>query len=269
MESIPAASALPSGRRLAVIGDVHGNASALESILSRISKEPYDYHYVFVGDIAHKGADSVGTYRTVLDMIDEGTASMVASNHGEADLRRIGAALSRYHNIAEAAEALYMQASALPKHATLHHVAKLAGDLAGVKDGDELAERIVAAQRAAPLQLLADDLLVVHGGVTPSTFGSGSRRAKQICLYGLPTGVDSSGKPQGRDSWVDIWCQARDEDPSLPAVAYGHITYPEPRVTRSTFGLDTGCGDASEDARLSALLWHGSAEEYEIVSVKA
>jgi hypothetical protein len=255
---------------VAVIGDVHGHVRALEQLLERIETVLPSAHLAFVGDVSHKGPDSLAAYRLVLDLIDSGRATMVASNHGAADAIRLGAALRRYRNVADAAGALYEQAHGLASHATLWHVARMAGDLAGAADGDELAERIVCHQLAAPLQArFGTDLVVVHGGLTPETFGKDNRRARQVCLYGTPTGVDERGKGVGRDSWVPRWGAARAADPSLPVVAYGHITYREPYVTGATIGVDTGCGSHDPSARLTAALWCGAAERTEFVSVPA
>lgn len=255
---------------VAVIGDVHGHVEALENLLGVLEREAPDAHLAFVGDVSHKGPESVATYRMVLELLDSGRASLVASNHGVADGRHLGQAVSRTGSIVDAAVLLYDKASKLPAHATMWHVAKLAGDLAGVADGDELAERIIESQRSAPLQArFGEGLVVVHGGLTSDTFGSQTRRAQQTCLYGTPTGMDERGRPLGRDSWVESWCRSRDADASLPAVAYGHISYLEPRVTAATIGVDTGCGSSRPDARLTAALWTGTVDSVEFVSVPA
>lgn len=257
----PASPASP----IAVIGDVHGRTDALERLLSDLSASHPNARLAFVGDIGHKGPDSVGAYRRVLDLVDAGDAGIVASNHGVADARHLGRMLDRGHNVVEAAVMLYRQAQPLPHHATLWHVARLAGDLAGVGDGDELAERIVASQRSAPLQLSMDAgaAMVVHGGLTLDTFGASGRRAQQVCLYGTPTGRDEHGLPVGRDSWVAAWCEAREQDGRLPFVFYGHISYPEPRLTAHSCGIDTGCGTVPK-AKLSAAVWSGRSEPLQL-----
>lgn len=268
--SITKTRELTSQTRIAVIGDVHGHADALERLLAELSVYAPDAHLAFVGDVSHKGPDSVAVYRRVLDMVDRGAATMVASNHGFADGLRLGQALRRYGNIVDAAVGLYDRAAELPPHATMWHVARLAGDLAGERDGDVLAERIVAAQTAAPLQAkFGSSLVVVHGGLTPETYGSTGRKARQVCLYGTPTGLDDRGRPVARDSWVPLWQQARRKNPSLPVVAYGHISYDEPSVTDSTIGVDTGCGSTRPEAKLSAALWVDASSPVEFVSVSA
>jgi hypothetical protein len=255
---------------IAVIGDVHGHKDALERLLCDLHRQHPGVRLAFVGDIGHKGPDSVGAYRRVLDLVDAGEAALVASNHGAADARHLGRMLDRGYNVVETAVMLYRQAEPLPHHATLWHVARLAGSLAGTADGEELAERIVASQRSAPLQLSLDggEAMVVHGGITVETFGAAGRRAQQVCLYGTPTGRDGEGLPVDRDSWVADWCAARDQDRRLPFVFYGHITYPEPRLTDHTCGVDTGCGSRAE-ATLSAAVWSGSSEPLQLLQVDA
>jgi hypothetical protein len=268
--ALVAAPASPTSP-IAVIGDVHGQLGALERLLADIERTHPDARLAFVGDLGHKGPDSVGTYRRVLDLIDAGVAAVVASNHGVADAQHLGRLLDRGYNVADAATVLYRQADPLAPHATLRHVARMAGDLAGVADGDELAERIVVSQRSAPLQLHLDagTAVVVHGGVTPETFGSVSRRARQVCLYGAATGRDDQGRPIGRDSWVPSWCGAREQDRQLPFVFYGHITYPQPRLTAHTCGVDTGCGSSDPAAALTAAIWSGVDEPVQFLRTDA
>ncbi|KAI1343188.1 Metallo-dependent phosphatase-like protein [Xylariaceae sp. FL0016] len=73
----------PSGR-LIVIGDVHGQLSALEDLLARVSfSADRGDHVVFVGDMINKGPDSVG----VLDLAISIGASAVRGNHEDKVLR--------------------------------------------------------------------------------------------------------------------------------------------------------------------------------------
>jgi hypothetical protein len=256
---------------IAVIGDVHGHLDALERLLGDIARQHPNARLAFVGDLGHKGPDSVGTYRRILDLVDAGDAAVVASNHGAADARHLGRLLDRGYNVVEAALTLYRQAEPLASHATLRQVAQLAGALAGAADGDELAERIVALQRNVPLQLTLDDgaAVVVHGGLTPDTFGASGRRAQQVCLYGTGSGRDETGRAIGRDSWVAGWCEAREQERQLPFVFYGHITYPRPLLTDHTCGIDTGCGPDDPKATLSAAVWSGAQQPIRLLGVSA
>lgn len=256
---------------IVVIGDVHGHIVALEQLLGDIARTYPTARLAFVGDIGHKGPDSVAAYRRVLDLVDAGDAAVVASNHGVADARHLGGLLQRGFNIVDTAVTLYQQAEPMASHATLRHVARLAGDLAGASDGDELAARIVSSQASAPLQLHLDQeaAVVVHGGLTRDTYRTSSRRAHQVCLYGTSTGRDETGLPIGRDSWVEAWQQARVDDPSLPFVFYGHIAYLQPRLTTDTCGVDTGCGSGSPDATLSAAVWSGADSDIKFVRTRA
>lgn len=247
-----------------VVGDVHGDPWALGRLLAQLEREAPEAHLVFVGDLSHKGPDSVAVYRTAIDLVADGRATVVASNHGDADMRHLGRTMARHGDVVEAACALYRAAEKLPSHATMWHVARLAGDLAGVQGGDALAGRIVALQADAPVQFEHDGMVVVHGGLTVETFRASGRKARQVCLYGTPTGVGADGRPVERDSWVDSWCQARDADPDLPVVIYGHITYPAPKVTGSTVGIDTGCGSSGP---LTAAVWNGSVDTMRLVQV--
>jgi hypothetical protein len=71
---------------LDVVGDVHGEISALESLLERLGYDAEGRHpagrtLVFVGDLCDRGPDSVGVFRRVRELVAAGFAQCVAGNH--------------------------------------------------------------------------------------------------------------------------------------------------------------------------------------------
>lgn len=70
---------------LDIIGDVHGDLDALQSLLSglgyRDGRHPAGRRLVFVGDLTDRGRDSRGVLRLVMDLVREGKAQCIAGNH--------------------------------------------------------------------------------------------------------------------------------------------------------------------------------------------
>lgn len=69
-----------------VVGDVHGELAALETLLDRLGYDAHGRHadgrrLVLVGDLFDRGPDSVGTFRKVRELVATGRAQCVAGNH--------------------------------------------------------------------------------------------------------------------------------------------------------------------------------------------
>lgn len=80
-----AAVELPDGP-LDLIGDVHGELGALETLLGRLGydaagKHPQGRALVFLGDLVDRGPDSPGVVRRVAEMVSNGRAVCVLGNH--------------------------------------------------------------------------------------------------------------------------------------------------------------------------------------------
>jgi hypothetical protein len=76
---------LPAGP-LDVIGDVHGELSALQDLLLHLGYDsqglhPDGRHMVFVGDLVDRGPDSLGVVRLVSELVSAGAASCIVGNH--------------------------------------------------------------------------------------------------------------------------------------------------------------------------------------------
>lgn len=249
---------------IAVVGDVHGSRVQLEKVLAQLDEQCPEAMRVFVGDLPDRGADSPGCYRIVADLVDEGRALMVSSNHGEALVRKAGRLLDRGHDAPAIAEALTEQAARAraagrPQPAT-RMTARTVAQFAALPDGTAQLRRAVRLEMGAPHQLLLDGgrLLVVHGGVLPALVGVDSPEAVSIARYGTPTGRDErTGLPLGRDSWTIPWGEARARDPRLPLVVYGHVSYARPFVSEHTVGIDTGAGKVAHAPVTAAIYRDG------------
>lgn len=75
---------IPSGGRVAVVGDVHSCAAALADAVHQMDRP--NTHWVFAGDLFDRGPDPVGVMSIVERLISEGRGTVVTGNH-EANLR--------------------------------------------------------------------------------------------------------------------------------------------------------------------------------------
>jgi predicted phosphodiesterase len=66
--------------RLAILGDVHANATALQAALQAVDEKGYD-HLVFLGDLLTYGADVSATLEVVGERLARGNAVLLRGNH--------------------------------------------------------------------------------------------------------------------------------------------------------------------------------------------
>ena len=219
-----------------MIGDVHGCASELETLLSTLGYAPNDkgiYAHpqgrraFFVGDLVDRGPRVVDAVTLVRRMVEAGTALAVPGNHDDKFLRWLrGKKVTLTHGLAESAA----QVDALPP-----------------------GERAAFVEAAVPFldslvsHYVLDDgrLVVAHAGLIEPLQGRASGRVREFCLYGDATGeTDDEGLPVRRDWAADYRGRA--------SVVYGHTPQAEAVWVNNTLNIDTGCvfGGA-----LTALRW--------------
>jgi len=71
---------------LDIIGDIHGELGALQSLLKKLDyddrgRHPEGRRLVFVGDLIDRGPDSPGVLRTIMRMVEAGNAQCILGNH--------------------------------------------------------------------------------------------------------------------------------------------------------------------------------------------
>jgi diadenosine tetraphosphatase ApaH/serine/threonine PP2A family protein phosphatase len=220
-----------------VVGDVHGCASELDTLLTTLGWDglthPEGRVAVFVGDLVDRGPDTPGVLRRVMEMTEAGTALSVAGNH-EAKLARAlrGAPVRVSHGLKESLD-------------------QLAEEPASFRDD------VVAYLATLPHQLVLDDgrLVVAHAGLRKDLHGVDTPRARSFALYGDTTGqYDTDGLPVRLP-----WQKAYDGE---AVVVYGHTPVTEAEWVNNTMCLDTG---VVFGGKLSALRY----PEREVVSVPA
>ncbi|MBV8094374.1 MAG: metallophosphoesterase [Acetobacteraceae bacterium] len=209
---------IPAGRKLRVVGDVHGDANAFAFAAAT------DRFIVQLGDLTDYGPDSPGALQIMFRVIDEGRGLFLLGNHD------------------------YKLARALQGQ-PVHIGPALAATIGQLNKA--LRERTVTEIARAPSWLIHKRLVFVHGGfhtamlTEPSPLGL--RRPEgpiARALFGEPTGrMQADGFPERSLRWVD-------RIPAGLTVYCGHDQRSmdgRPYVRRGAAGgraifLDTGAG---------------------------
>lgn len=230
-----------------IVGDVHGCASELRSLLTRLgwdiavdeagvavgASHPQGRQAVFVGDLVDRGPDTVGVLRLAMGMVGSGDALCVSGNHEAKLLRALrGSKVTVSHGLAESLAQLEQKP-------------------------DDFRARTMSFLDGLISHYVLDEgnLVVAHAGLKEAYHGRSSGRVRAFALYGDTTGeTDEYGLPV-RHPWAQ-------EYRGKAMVVYGHTPVPEAEWVNNTICLDTGVvfGGA-----LTALRY----PEREIVSVPA
>jgi hypothetical protein len=133
---------------LDVVGDVHGEHAALETLMERLGYErdgrhPQGRRLVFVGDLCDRGPDSVAVVRRVQGLVDDGFAQCIAGNH-ELNILRCERKHGNHWFYGDTTDARH------PEY----------GVTVAASDADR--NRIAAFFRSLPLVLERPDLRIVH-----------------------------------------------------------------------------------------------------------
>ncbi|GGJ23008.1 polynucleotide kinase-phosphatase [Streptomyces brasiliensis] len=220
-----------------IIGDIHGCASELESLLVKLGYtdgvHPEGRTAVFVGDLVDRGPDSPGVLRRVMGMVEAGSALCVPGNHENKYGRFLkGRKVQHTHGLAETIE-------------------QMEGE------SDEFKQRVREFIDGLVSHYVLDGgkLVVCHAGLPEKYHGRTSGRVRSHALYGDTTGeTDEFGLPV-RYPWAEDYR-------GRAAVVYGHTPVPEATWLNNTICLDTG---AVFGGKLTALRW----PERELVDVAA
>ncbi len=194
-----------------IIGDIHGCASELRSLLTTLGWEIQDdgdiavsashadgRRAVFVGDLVDRGPDTPGVLRLVMGMVEAGTALCVSGNH-EAKLVRAlrGSKVTVSHGLAESLTQME-------------------------SESDEFRKKVLDFMDGLISHYVLDDgkLVVAHAGLKESYHGRSSGRVRAFALYGDTSGeTDEYGLPV-RYPWAQ-------EYRGKAMVVYGHTPVPK------------------------------------------
>jgi len=223
-----------------VVGDVHGCLDELTALLAALGYEkdgvfrhPQGRKVVFLGDLVDRGPATPGVLKTVMAMVEAGTALCVPGNHDIKLMRALrGRKVSLTHGLAES-------------------MAQLGAE------SEEFRQGVASFVDDLVSHYVLDDgrLVVAHAGMKQAMQGRGSGAVREFALYGETTGeTDEYGLPVRYNWAADYRGRAM--------VVYGHTPVPEPEWLNDTICVDTGCVFGG---RLTALRY----PERELVSVPA
>lgn len=225
-----------------IIGDVHGCADELESLLEILGyardalgtwRHVEGRKAVFVGDLVDRGPRVPDVLRIVMSMVEAQTAIAVPGNHDLKLVRKLrGKDVQITHGLAESLTQLELEPA-------------------------EFRDRVAEFLDGLVSHFVLDNgrLVVAHAGLKQEMQGRGSGKVRDFALYGETTGeTDDFGLPI-RYNWA-----AEYRGPSH--VVYGHTPVPDPEWLNRTINLDTGC---VYGGKLTALRW----PEKELISVPA
>jgi protein phosphatase len=228
-----------------IVGDVHGCADELQSLLDALGYRvewsgrdvtvtpPPGRTLVFVGDLVDRGPRTPDVLRIAMAMTEQGHALCVEGNHDNKFLRMLNGA-----------------------NVTMGHGLQASADQMAVED-PAFHARVRNYLGGLPYWLWLDGgrLLIAHAGMREDMIGQTDGKARSFALYGEKTGeTDGYGIPERRN-WA---MEYRGET----AVVYGHVAAPDVQAVNNTWCLDTGCCFGGS---LTALRW----PERELVSVPA
>lgn len=203
-----------------ILGDVHGCLAELKALLAQFGyveqqgkwSHPEGRRLVFVGDLVHKGPDTVGVLRLSMALAEQEMAFFVLGNHDARLARKL------------AGEEVEM-------------IAGMAGALEELeKEPGAFRAQVQAFLEGLPhhLELDGGKLVVAHAGLRADMVGRTGPQVEAFSLYAHTLGeVDELGWPVSFD-----WAEEHKE----PAIlVHGHVPVPKAAWQGQTLNLDTGC----------------------------
>ena len=232
-----------------IIGDVHGCADELETLLGKLGYvvswykdevgrachvvPPDGRRAVFLGDLVDRGPRTPDVLHIVTSMVRKGDALCVLGNHDAKFLRWLnGRNVQLTHGLDRTAEQMQSE---------------------GVEFRNSVKQFVDGL--ISHLWLDGGRLVVAHAGIREDMIGRSSGAVREFCLYGETTGeTDEYGLPV-RHNWAAHY-------QGKTTVVYGHTPVISAEWLNNTICLDTGCVFGG---KLTALRW----PEKELVEVPA
>lgn len=199
-------------RGFVAIGDVHGRADLLDTLLARLPPESADMPLIFLGDYIDRGPDSAGVLRRLMALDDRDDVTCLMGNHE--------AMMLEFLTTPEASGPLWIRNGG---DATLRSF----GIDPASAPWPELAEALRQSAGGTLLSWLSARPLIWKSGNVVASHAGGDplapiepRRGHGL-LWGHP---DFLAKPRNDGLWM----------------VHGHYIVDEPRIAQGRISIDTG-----------------------------
>jgi len=230
--------ALPEGRRVYAVGDVHGCLGLLDSLLGAIEADdaassPAETTIVLLGDLVDRGPDSAGVIARARELKQRRDTRILGGNHEEMFLRSLHDLEMFRHFIRHGGR----------ETALSYGIEKRAFLEATLEEAQELMRQAVPQEDVDFLESFEDmvtigDYLFVHAGIDPR--------------------VPLAEQKKHDLRWIREPFLSHTERHEL-VVVHGHTIRDEPEDCGNRIGIDTG---AYSSGRLTALRLEGTSRRY-------
>lgn len=232
------AHALPDGKRVYAVGDIHGRLDLFEALVAAIDADdaaavPADTTVILLGDLVDRGPDSAGVIALAREWQRRREVRILGGNHEEMFLRSFRDLEMFRHFL---------------RHGGRETVLSYGVDRArfaqtSLEEAQDLMRETVPAEDIAFLESFEDmvrigDYLFVHAGIDPR---APIEEQKRHDLRWIREPFLSHPEPYGL------------------VVVHGHTICDDPEDRGNRIGIDTG---AYMSGRLTALVLEGTARRY-------
>jgi len=236
-EAAPTA-AIPEGRRVYAVGDVHGRLDLFDALLGAIEADdaasaPAETTIVLLGDLVDRGEDSAGVIARARELVQRGHTRILGGNHEEMFLRSLHDLEMFRHFIRHGGR----------ETALSYGIDRRAFLEATMEEAQDLMRQAVPQEDVDFLESFEDmitigEYLFVHAGIDPR----------------VPLAEQKT-----RDlRWIREPFLSHSQPHDL-VVVHGHTICDEPEDCGNRIGIDTG---AYMSGRLTALRLEGTSRRY-------
>ncbi|KAF2465708.1 Metallo-dependent phosphatase [Lindgomyces ingoldianus] len=227
------------GKRLIVVGDVHGCKEELDALLKKVEFKEESDHLILTGDMIAKGPDSPG----VISLAQKLGASAVRGNHEDRTLLSIAEMRAHHAPLPGPEEPTDRSSDFLDEESFSHGdypIRKLAKQFS--REQIDWLKQCPVILKVGPVEG-SGELVVVHAGLVPGV--PLERQDPFQCMNMRTIDLKTRLPSENRDGtpWEKFW---NHQQAKLPAhermtVIYGHDRKRGKNIMKYSKGLDSGC----------------------------
>lgn len=233
-------AAVPEGRRIYAIGDIHGRNDLLQQLIEKIidddaKRGDINSEIIFLGDLVDRGPDSAGVLETAMQLKQElGDVRFLMGNHEEVYLKAATGdeKATRFFNRIGGKETILSYEISMREYMDLDN-AGLAERLPGLIPSEH-----IDFVKAFENQIVVGDYAFVHAGIRPGV-SLDEQKPKDLRWI--------------REEFLSV------DEPHEKVIVYGHTINDEVVEKGNRIGIDTG---AYYTEKLTALALEGDQRWY-------